>query len=172
MKLIQIQNKDLRAWRRQQWIKQKRKCAVTGLPLSFKDSVVDHCHKTKVEIAGVNGKGLIRGVIHKNINQLEGKISNVYQRYGLKNIASLPEILRGLANYLENPPVNDCLHPSCVSKIKRKKLSKSDIKRVYKYWKQMYGKRKLPKPTNSVTKQWANYIRDSRELAGLKRRKE
>jgi len=172
MKLIQIQNKDLRAWRRQQWIKQKRKCAVTGLPLSFKDSVVDHCHKTKVEIAGVNGKGLIRGVIHKNINQLEGKISNVYRRYGLKNIASLPEILRGLANYLENPLVNDCLHPSCIPKIKRKKLSKSDTRRVYKYWKQMYPKKKLPLIPKSETKQWAKWIEQSRKLAGLKRRKE
>jgi len=168
--MIQIQNKDLRAWRRQQWIKQKRKCAITGLPLPFKDSVVDHTHKTKAEIAGVDGKGLIRGVIHKNINQLEGKISSVYRRYGLKELTVLPDILRGLANYLENPPVQNTLHPSCIPKIKRKKLSKTDIKRVRKYWKQMYPKRNLPLIAKSETKQWTKYINESRELAGLKRR--
>lgn len=162
--MIQIKQKDLRAFRRKQWLKQKRKCAVTGLNLPFNESVVDHCHKTKAEEAGPDGKGLIRGVIHRNINQLEGKITNTYKRYGLKNIAPLPLILRKLADYLENPPVNDCLHPSCIPKIKKKKLNKTDRKRVYKYWKQMYSKRKLPEAPEYVTKQWTEYIAKSKEL--------
>ncbi len=159
--LIQIKQKDLKEFRRQQWRIQKRRCAVTGLPLPFEYAVVDHLHKTKTEEAGIDGKGLIRGVIHRDVNQLEGKITNTYKRYGLNKIASLPDILRSLADYLENPPVQNTVHPSAIPKIKKKKLSKVDVKRVYKYWPLMFPKRKLPKIVKYETKEWAEYITHS-----------
>ena len=166
--LIQIKQKDLREFRRKQWLKQGKKCAVTGIKVRFTESVVDHRHKTKAEPVGIDGKGLIRGVLHFGVNALEGKIANAYKRYGLKKIAPLPELLRYIAHFLENPPVNNYMHPSCIPKVKRKKLNITDINRVLKYWKQMYPKRKLPKATKTVTKEWINYINQSRKLAGLK----
>lgn len=177
MKLTQIQQKDLKAFRRKQWLKQGKRCAVTGIKVRFSESVVDHKHKTKAEPVGVDGKGLIRGVLHFGVNALEGKIANVYKRYGLHKVAPLSEILRNVADYLDNPPVTNYIHPSAIVKIKRKKLNKTDIKRVQKYWKQMYPKRKLPKMPALVTKgknkfyyqtkEWAEYIQQSRKLAGL-----
>ena len=161
MELILIHQKDLREFRKKQWREQKRKCAVTGLPLPFEYAVVDHLHKTKAEETGIDGKGLIRGVIHRDVNQLEGKITNAYKRYGLNKIADLPAILRCLADYLENPPVQNTVHPSAIPKIKKKKLSKVDAKRVYKYWPQMFPKRKPPKQTKYETKEWAQYIEHS-----------
>lgn len=165
VELILIHQKDLKEFRKQQWEKQKRRCAVTGLPLPFEYAVVDHLHKTKAEETGVDGKGLIRGVIHRDVNQLEGKITNTYKRYGLNKIASLPDILRSLADYLENPPVKNTVHPSAIPKIKKKKLSKIDAKRVYKYWALMFPKRKLPKIVKYESKEWAEYISQSKEYA-------
>lgn len=162
--MIQIKPKNLKEFRKKQWQTQKRKCAVTGLSLPFEESVVDHCHKTKAEEAGIDGKGLIRGVIHRNVNQLEGKILSTYKRYGLNKIAPLPFILRQLADYLEHPPTCEYLHPSCIPKVKKKKLNKTDIKRVLKYWKQMYPKRKQPEPTKTLTKQWERYIEQSKKF--------
>jgi len=167
MHLIPIPQKDTKAFRRKQWLRQNKRCAVTGIKLRFSESVVDHKHKTKVELVGVDGKGLIRGVLHFGVNALEGKIVNAYKRYGLKKVAPLPDILRALADFLEKPTTN-YIHYSAIPKIKKKKLNKTDIKRVNKYWKDMYPKRKLPKVTKTVTKEWAGYINQSRKLAGLK----
>ncbi|MHA1303621.1 MAG: endonuclease domain-containing protein, partial [Candidatus Heimdallarchaeaceae archaeon] len=157
-KFIQLKQNQLKDFRYKQWLKQGKKCAITNKTISFEETVVDHCHKTKKEIPGIDGKGLIRGVIHFGINALEGKISNAYKRYGLHKIADLPEILRGLASYLEDPPIKGILHPSCIPKVKKRKLSKTDVKRVRKYWKQMYPNRKFPKVTKTLTKKWKEYI--------------
>ncbi len=170
MTLIQITQKELRDFRYKQWVKQGKRCAICKKKIPFDKTVVDHTHKKKKEIAGIDGKGLIRGVLHFGVNSLEGKITNAYIRYGLKNIAPLPDILRGMADYLENPPVQNMMHPSCIPKVRKKKLNKTDIKRVFKYWSQMYPNRKEPKVTKTVTKQWMKYIERSRELAGLSKK--
>ena len=163
-KMLQLKQKDLREYRNQQWLLQKKKCAVTGLPLAFEKSVVDHCHKRKNEPIGVDGKGMVRGVIHFKVNSLEGKIANAYKRYGLSEIMPLPELLRCLADYIENPPVQNVIHPSSIPKVKKKKPSKRDIKRVLKFWKEMYPKRKVPTAPTTLTKQWQEYIDKSKEI--------
>lgn len=161
-KPIQILNKDLKEFRKKQWLKQGKKCAILNKQIPFEDSVVDHLHKIRAEEIGKDGRGMIRGVIHKNINQLEGKVSNAYIRYGVKKLAPLPFILRRMADYLEDPPIKGYIHPSCILKIKKKKLSKTDIKRVRKYWKQMYPKRKFSHIPKTITKEWAGYIKFSK----------
>lgn len=60
--------------------------------------VLDHQHLTKKETIGVNGAGLIRGVICNNCNQLLGKIESNSKRFLREN---LPNFLRNAANYLE-----------------------------------------------------------------------
>lgn len=162
MEYIQVQKKDLKEWRHKQWLKQGKKCAVTNKPLAFPDSVVDHKHKTKKEVIGEDGKGLIRGVLHFGVNALEGKIANAYKRYALNKVAPLCDILRGLAAYIENPPVKNTVHPSSIPK--RKKVSKTDIKRVFKYWKKMFPKRKEPKVPKYITEQWEEYINLSKKI--------
>jgi len=174
-RLMQILQKDLKEFRRRQWLKQNKRCAACQKKIPFEKSVVDHAHKRKKDPAGVDGKGKIRGVLHFGVNALEGKIANAYVRYGLKNIAPLPDILRGIANFLEDPPVTGYLHPSCIPKNKRKRLNITDIKRVLKYWSVMYPKKKKPVPTKRTTKrgnvyyttnkQWEGYVTLSKELA-------
>ena len=62
------------------------------IPLEVKDAVLDHDHST----------GDVRSVIHRDANQFEGKISNIYTRYARsRTTVSLPDILRNLADYLE-----------------------------------------------------------------------
>lgn len=168
VELIQIQQKDLKDFRHKQWLLQDKKCAASNVKIAFEHSVVDHCHLTKAEVPGVDGKGLIRGVLHFGVNALEGKITNAYRRNGLSKVAPLGDILRGLANYLEKYPVQNTLHPSCIRKIKKKKLNKTDIKRVLKFWSKMYPKRKPPKPTMYVTKEWQGYIELSKKYRDKK----
>lgn len=54
-------------------------CALTGYPLSSDKAVLDHCHTT----------GLCRGVIHRGVNALLGKLENNHKRYGV----SLPQMV-------------------------------------------------------------------------------
>jgi len=98
----------------------------------LEDTVVDHKHKASSALPGPNGDGLIRGVIHRGANALEGKIVNNFARVGLKGIISIPEYLRALADYLENPPIKQVfIHPS--EKPKTKKLGKRDYKKIVKF---------------------------------------
>ena len=167
--ITQLKQKDLKEWRKQQLDCQFGRCAITCLPLAFEETVVEHCHKTKAEETGVDGKGLIRGVVHFGVNALEGKITNAYKRYGLKNLIPLPDLLRCIANYLENPIVKDIAHPSCIKKIKKKKLNKTDVKRVLKYWAIMFPKRRIPKPPIYENKEWLEYIRQSKEIRDMEK---
>jgi hypothetical protein len=159
--LVYLTKEQLGELRKKQYKRQGNKCAITGLPYDIKDCVFDHRHKLKSEmLGGPKGLGLLRGVIGRNVNTLEGKIQRVYKRYGLSEDISLPDLLRRIADYIENPPIEQIyVHPN--EKPKRKKLSKPDYKRVCKYYFCIYPKRKkLPKyPGDSIeTPKWADWI--------------
>lgn len=67
-------------------------CPIFDIPLKPEDAVLDHDHTT----------GAIRSVIHRDANQFEGKVTNLYKRYVRSRVdADLPTILRSLADYLE-----------------------------------------------------------------------
>lgn len=76
---------------------------LTGLPLEYKDSVCDHDHKTQY----------VRGIIHRQVNAVVGKVENMYIRY-IKWWCTipLPELLRKIADYLELPQDKRYVHPS------------------------------------------------------------
>lgn len=76
---------------------------LTGLPLEYKDSVTDHDHKTQY----------VRGIIHRQVNAVVGKVENMYIRY-IKWWCTmpLPELLRKIADYLELPQDKRYVHPS------------------------------------------------------------
>lgn len=76
-------------------------CALSRYPLDPKDAVLDHDHRT----------GHIRGVLHRGVNSLLGKLENNHGRYGV----SLPQVIAlgaGLAAYLKADYGTMPLHPT------------------------------------------------------------
>ena len=136
---------------------QKYTCPI--LELKFHNSLmcVDHVHKRKNDkIGGENNLGLIRGIIHKNVNSFEGKVTNAYKRYGLFKYIDLPTLLRNLAYYLENPPLIplNYIHPTEAPK--KEKIGKRKFNKLIKHYFKIYpNKRKLPEYPKSgkITKQ-------------------
>jgi len=93
--------------------------------------VVDHKHRKKSEPIGIDGKGLVRGVIHRQANSMEGQIRKSWVRHGMHKFdISLPAFLRNLADYLENPPLKKyrLIHP--LEKTPIKKLTKSSYNKL------------------------------------------
>lgn len=145
MKLKEITHKEFKELRHEQWSKQGKFCPILQQRIEYKDAVFDHKHKNKSEKIGEDGKGCLRGVIHSQVNSFEGKVTNSFKRYGLHKFdISLPEVLRNLAGYIENPPMKpEYIHPN--ERPKAKKLGKRDFNRIIKYYFQMFPrKRKLP----------------------------
>ena len=141
MKLTEINWSELKVLRKKQWLKQNKKCAILQQEIEYKDAVMDHKHKKKSEPVGKDGKGLLRGVLHKYVNSFEGKVVYWYTRYGLHNLVPLPKLLRKLADFLENPPMKSVyIHPS--ERKKPKKLQKKCFNELNKVYKLKYPKRK------------------------------
>lgn len=145
MDLKEITYAEFKILRFDQWKKQEGICPILKLPVRYKDTVFDHKHKTKAEPLGEDGKGLLRGILHFQANSWEGKVTNAFKRYGLHKFnISLPEALRNLADYIENPPMKqEYIHPN--ERPKPKKLGKRDFNRIVKYYFQIFpNRRKLP----------------------------
>jgi len=144
IKLISLTHAQLKELRYNQWVKQKGTCPILKLPIDYKDAVFDHKHKRKKDMLGKDGKGLLRGVIHKNANVVEGKVTNSFKRYGLTKLIQLPEFLRNLADYLEAPPLDPkYIHPN--ERPKAEKINKRDFNKICKYYFQIYpNRKKLP----------------------------
>ena len=129
-KLKQLMHKEIPEVREHILSIQEGKCALCGDNIQENSGAsLDHQHRTKSEEIGLNGGGLIRGVLCRGCNVFEGKIWNNSKRYGLHD--NLSEWLRGLADYLdmENYPM---IHPS--EKPKESKLSKRNFNRVKKLY--------------------------------------
>lgn len=142
-KLIQIERKNLPAFREKFHRIQRFMCPLLDVFLPIDQMSVDHKHKRKKDPIGLNGDGLIRGVIQIQANALEGKITNNWKRLGLGKYTTLPVYLRNLADYLENPPIEQrYIHPS--EKPKPEKLMKRDFNRVVKYYFDVYPRAKKP----------------------------
>ena len=140
--LSQLKQKDLKALRVKYYHLQKGRCPLLGCTYPIEDATLDHCHSTKKDTIGVNGKGLVRGVIHRQANSLEGKITNAFRRLGLHKFGiPLPDFLRNLADFLESPPLDhlQLIHPT--EKPKTKKLKKASYNKMQKAYKTL-----IPKP--------------------------
>lgn len=129
----QLKQSDLKKIRKKYHKKQKGICPVLKQKFPESEMVVDHKHKKKSDKIGEDGKSLVRGVIQRQANVIEGKLTNAYTRYGLQKFdVSLPDFLRNLADYLENPPLlkKKFIHPSEAPK--PKKLMKSSFNKLIK----------------------------------------
>jgi len=142
----QLKQKDLKKIRAFFHKKQNGICPILKMKFPVEDMVVDHQHANNAKNLGKpNEIGLIRGVIHRASNSIEGKIANSYIRVGLHKFnISLPEFLRNLADFIENPPLTHLqyLHPSEAPKPKR--LKKTSVKKLMKLFQVNYSNRKIP----------------------------
>jgi hypothetical protein len=142
--LREITHAQLPKLRHKQWLNQEGVCPILKQFIKFTDSVMDHKHRTKTETIGEDGKGLLRGVLHFRANSWEGKITNAFKRYGLHKFGvSLPQTLRNLADYIENPPMKpEYIHPD---ERTFEKIGKREFNKICKHYFKMYPKRqKLP----------------------------
>jgi len=96
-------SKEVSSVREQLYKEQNGLDKVTGLKLEYKDSVTDHDHKSQY----------VRGIIHRQVNAVIGKIENMHIRY-IKwwCTTPLPALLRQIADYLELPQDKRHVHPN------------------------------------------------------------
>jgi len=73
------------------------------------DWVVDHCHKS----------GMVRGVVSRVGNSLLGKIENFAYRRCQVSQSHLPNVLRAIADYLEQEQL-DVLHPVGLTQLSKR----------------------------------------------------
>jgi hypothetical protein len=167
--LIQLTAASAKELRQKLYIDQQGICPLLGIQIPEEDAALDHKHKRKSDPVGPNGDGLVRGMLSFRSNSLEGKITNAWKRqFGYdesKHPITLPNFLRNLANYLENPPCEQIyVHPT--EKIKRPKLPTSMFNLVKRYWKEVYPKRALPKfpKSGKLTEDFKLYIEQFKEF--------
>ena len=139
--LIQITNNDKADFRTYWHKKQNSICPLLGVSVPFDNIALDHKHKRKSDPVGINGGGLIRGVVQMQANALEGKIINNFKRLGLEKHIDIVSYLRALADYLEHPPIPQIyIHPDEMKK--PPKITKNWFKKLNKEYLLKYPKRK------------------------------
>ena len=76
-------------------------CPISGVIMT--NPAIDHDHHS----------GMVRGVIDNETNALMGRAENAYKRLSsrIRDNISLPDLLRNMADFLEEPPVKNVLHP-------------------------------------------------------------
>lgn len=81
---------------------------ITGAKIPKGKAALDHNHKTQY----------VRGVLHTKTNVMLGKIENAWDRYMVWWCPiSLPDFLRGTANFLEREQPTDYIHPAFTKKL-------------------------------------------------------
>tara|TARA_B100001996_G_C18334622_1_gene467729 strand:+ start:68 stop:565 length:498 start_codon:yes stop_codon:yes gene_type:complete len=133
MDLIQLEQKDLKEFKRRLHESQGYICPILKMYFPVEQMAVDHKHKRKDDPIGIEGNGLVRGVIMKDANRFEGKVLSYFVRYGLAKYVDLPTYLRNLADYIEEPPCEQIyIHPK---EKKKEKLGKRIFNKINKEYK-------------------------------------
>jgi len=111
-----------------------------------------------LETIGVNGAGLVRGVLHRNCNSAEGQLLSKFKRSGVKDI-KFADFLRKLANYYEETNYN-LIHPNETEA--PAKMGKRLFNRISKAYSVKYPKRKpLEYPKSGLlTKKFQDLIEE------------
>ena len=139
--LIQLKFKDIPSIRQELTIAQNYKCKLSGQPIELdeKGLVLDHQHKFKYQENGVDGHGLVRGVLTSDMNLMEGKIWNAMTEFlRPKCVDERIEMLEKLITFYKSGTTN-YIHP------KEEPKAKTVSKRNYNLLKKVYnGKKKFP----------------------------
>lgn len=146
--MINLKSSDIKKIKQKILEEQEYRCAICGKPLTLEEACLDHQHKyRKTDVNGVNGNGLVRGVLCREDNCLEGKIFNNSARF-LKQPTNEQRIewLEKLIEYYKKEPY-PYVHPSEVEKPKQ--LSKRNFNKLNKL---CDGKLEFPK-SGKMTKQ-------------------
>lgn len=152
--LTNLKTKDIKTIKQMLLEKQGYRCAICGKELTLENSVLDHQHKQrKSDKNGVNGDGLVRGVLCQEDNLSEGKIWNSTSRFqGARTPQDRINWLRKLIEYYSKDPY-PYIHPSEVEKIPD--LSKKNFNALAKLYSKKYPNKKpleYPK-SKKITKQ-------------------
>lgn len=113
MELKKTTKADLVSIRKELLEKQRYRCPITGRDLRGMKPLnlcVDHCHTT----------GVIRAVLPRGVNGLEGKVKNLLVRWGgvdARDVAGQAKVLHALADYLmlHRTPQTAYIHHSFLS---------------------------------------------------------
>ena len=136
-----MKSKDVKSLKQILLEKQGYRCAICGKKLTLENSVLDHQHKNrKSDPNGINGDGLIRGVLCSNCNLTEGKIWNATKRFqGARTVQDRIIWLQKLIKYYQQEPY-PYIHPTEVKK--EPDLSKKNFNKLAKLYKEKYPKKK------------------------------
>lgn len=134
-----MQDKELKPFREAKVLELDHICPICKNKREKHEFVVDHKHKTKTETNGVNGAGMIRGVICFKCNSAEGRMLSKFKRSGLHKDTDFADFLRTLADYLELETTN-LIHPT--EKVKVKPLMKRPFNKIKKLHDIKYPRRK------------------------------
>jgi len=138
--LTQLKTKDIPKVRSELLENQNNCCAICGESITDKSGVsLDHQHKLKSDIPGPDGAGLIRGVLDRKCNVLEGKIWNAMTRYiQPKCVQERISFLQSLIDYYERGTY-DLIHPNEAPKLPDvSKKNYNKLKKIYD------GKKRFP----------------------------
>ena len=115
-------------------------CAWCNDPITEESGVsLDHQHKLKSEEPGPDGKGLVRGVLCRACNVLEGKIWNNMTRFKQpKSVDDRIELLQSLITYYEKGTYDIIHHTEKPKEPTVSKRNYNKLKREYT------GKKKFP----------------------------
>lgn len=138
--MIQLKSSEIQEVREEILESQGGVCDLCGEVIDEKSGIsLDHQHKKKSETNGVDGAGLVRGVLCRSCNVMEGKVWNNMTRYLQPTcVQDRVEWLEKLIQYYkkENYPL---IHPS--EKPKEEIVSKRNYNKLAKVYK---GRKKFP----------------------------
>lgn len=131
MNLVKLKTTEIKALRERLSKEQGGICPLCGKPLN--EPCLDHQHKLKkTDEPGVDGAGLVRGVLCRDCNALEGRIWNAMSRHlQPKTVAERVEFLKKLVCYYNKDP-EKILYPGCDAPTP--KLSKRNFNQLKKLY--------------------------------------
>ena len=150
MALKQLKAKDVKALKEKWHEEQGGICPLFGKKYPPESMTLDHKHKLKSELPDEDGKGLCRGVIHRQANSIEGRIANAFKRDGGDKHTDIISYLENLIAFYKSNKIHTdekYIHPS--EEPKAPKLMKSSYNKLVKL---VAGKQKIPKFSGKYTK--------------------
>lgn len=143
MKYIQLKTTEINALKLKILEEQGYKDAITHKPLQPSNAVLDHQHRLrKNQLIGEDGAGLVRGVLDRQVNMAEGKISNALRRFcACTTTQEKIVFLQGLIEYYQQEPTV-YIHPT--EKPVTKAVSKRQYNKLKKLFHLKYANRKFP----------------------------
>lgn len=160
-----ISTKDAPKYRKEFWILQDKKCAILKEEILLSEATLDHAHGKITDHVGVNGKGLVRAILHRECNGLEGKVWRYWNRTSIKNKYKLQDVLRNLADYYDmieqgNLPIEQkYIYPSEKPEEPKELFTAAQYKKIKNYYFKVFPRRKkLPKKTKYLTDDIREYL--------------